>query len=332
MDHKEDVTILGAGVIGLTLALELRRRGFGVQLWEQGLPGMQASWAAAGMLAATDPHNPPALAALAAFSVAAYPAFLERLHVTTGLAVPFQTDSTVQFAADGTAHRIPEHSLDPRQLLHALLAAVQREKISIRAATAETLPDSDFVVRTTGAWSGAFGVRPCKGQMIRVQMPPHERLAEVYRSEHMYVVPRTRGAQAGTALLGATVEDCGFDTVVHEGDLARLRQAATELVPHLPALADPELCPLVEAWAGLRPSTTDGLPLLGEVPADRPGQRNFVATGHFRNGILLAPGTALVIADLLQQRSPAVDLRPFEPSRAAVSTSQHVAPFGHARR
>jgi glycine oxidase len=143
--------------------------------------------------------------------------------------------------------------------------------------------------------------------MLRVQLPSP--LTEVHRSEHIYIVPRTLGPQAGTALIGATIEDAGFDTTTHPADLATLRARAAEL---LPALASESNAPQLEAWAGLRPFTPDELPLLGALPFS---PREFAATGHFRNGILLAPATAHVMADLLENKSPTIDLAPFSPTR-----------------
>jgi glycine oxidase len=104
------------------------------------------------------------------------------------------------------------------------------------------------------------------------------------------------------------VEDAGFDTAVHQRDLDHLRSLAAKL---LPALASGREAPLLEAWAGLRPATPDGLPVLGRIGSSS----EFVATGHFRNGILLAPATAVLLADLLEGRPPAVDLSAFSPGR-----------------
>ena len=151
--------------------------------------------------------------------------------------------------------------------------------------------------------------------MIRARIPAGMELREVHRREDIYIVPRVHGPQAGTVLIGATVEDAGYDLHTHSSDLAHLRKLASELIP---ALASETEAPQVEAWAGIRPATTDSLPLLGALdPAPKmPGSpREFVATGHFRNGILLAPATAVVMADLLENRPPSVDLAPFRPER-----------------
>jgi glycine oxidase len=155
--------------------------------------------------------------------------------------------------------------------------------------------------------SGPLPVMPRKGQMLRVTMPEGLALTEVHRSERVYVVPRTRGPQAGTALIGATVEDAGFDVSTNADDLAQLRAWGAELVPQLGSEVD---APMVEAWAGLRPMTPDQLPLLGRW------NDSVIATGHFRNGILLAPATAEVIADLLEGKATAVDVSAFAPGRS----------------
>ena len=323
LSSRQDVTILGAGVIGLSLALELRRRGARVTLIERRAAATQASWAAAGMLAAQDPFNPPQLAKLARLSAALYPVYLHELSDLSGLEVPFQTHATLQHMPDGTVRSFAERSLDPRQLAVALLTAVQRTGIRLlqhRAPVPTIRPaaaSAAVVVHTTGAWAAAPGIVPRKGQMLRVKLPAGSRLRQVYRSEQVYVVPRTQGPQAGTALIGATVEDAGFDTETVPEDLAALRQLGARLVPSDPALADPQLTPMVEAWAGLRPATPDGLPLLGTLPqpAGDASPPHFIAAGHFRNGILLAPATAILMADLIENHVPALDLTPFAPAR-----------------
>lgn len=146
--------------------------------------------------------------------------------------------------------------------------------------------------------------------MLRVRPRAGLQLREVHRSEHIYIVPRTSGAQAGTALIGATVEDTGFDARLSVHAAASLRSLAAALLPEFGSETD---TPLVETWAGLRPSTPDGLPILGRL---REAGR-FVASGHYRNGILLAPATARILRDLLEGKSPAVDISCFAPERFA---------------
>lgn len=332
-NYRSDVIIAGAGLIGLSLALELHHRGARVTVLEQSRALQQASIAAAGMLAVDDPHNPPSLHPLSRLSIAFYPAFLERIASLSGISIPFQTETTLQYLASGNIKQLSERSLDPRQLAAALLAAVRATSIDLREHTplhvayestqsitatnkAGLNITAQHLVFTTGAWSpGLPGIFPRKGQMLRVQLPPSlENLREVHRNEHIYIVPRNSGPQAGTALIGATVEDAGFDTTTHPADLAQLRLLAAQI---LPALADDTLSPEVESWAGLRPATPDGLPFLGHVALE---DRKLLATGHFRNGVLLAPATATVLADMLEGKQQRIDLTPFTPERFASST------------
>jgi glycine oxidase len=320
-----DVLIAGAGIIGLSLALELHARHATVAVIDPQLALRQTTWAAAGMLAADDPHNPAALHPLASFSVALYPAYLRRIEAITGIAVPFQTDTVVQYLPGGATQRFPEHSVDPRQLAEALLIAVRSTPITLYENTGRwdfaDLDDTLHIrtasgvhlfprqlIHATGAWfQGRQIVTPRKGQMLRVAMPPGLDLREVHRRADIYIVPRTAGPQAGSAVIGATDEDAGYDLRTHTLDLDRLRSLAAELLPDFASADD---APAVESWAGLRPSTPDLLPLLGAL-----SQRQFVATGHYRNGILLAPATAVVIADLITGNSSPIDLSPFNPQR-----------------
>ena len=311
---KSDILILGAGVIGLALGLELRKRGFRVDVFDSRTPLAGASTAAAGMLAVEDPHNPAELLPFSRLSGSLYPSFLTLVKELSGTEVPFQTKTTVQYMPDGTRHILQEHSIDPRQLAPALLLAALNS--GVRLLSEEPDQPSETVIHTTGAW-GAEGlpVTPRKGQMLRVQVPPGMRLEQVHRSEHVYVVPRSQGPQAGTALIGATVEDAGFDLKTSPEALAGLRRKGAALVPEL---AEERSAPALEAWAGLRPATPDDLPLLGaweDPPHASLGQRRFIATGHFRNGILLAPATAVLMADLIEGRSGPVSLGPFDPRR-----------------
>jgi glycine oxidase len=305
-----DVVIQGAGIIGLAIALELHTRGLRVLVLERDAALQQAATAAAGMLAVEDPHNPPALHALAQHSAALYPAFLQRIESLSGIRVRFQTSATQQYLPDGTHTQLREHSLDPRELAAALLAAIRATSIDLREHTSlqpETLLPSARIIDTRGAWSPH--TVPRKGQMLRVQLASHAQLDEVHRGEHIYVVPRLHGAQAGSAIIGATLEDAGFDTTLSAAQLNRLRELLLELNPSLAAIAH---APLLEAWAGLRPATSDALPILGRTQPDG----TLLATGHYRNGILLAPATAIVMADLITGTAPTIDLTAFNPDRS----------------
>jgi glycine oxidase len=166
--------------------------------------------------------------------------------------------------------------------------------IGVRTAAGEELR-ADAVVLATGAWSGRTEwlpeharppVRPVKGQIVELRSrdgsPPCERIVA---SERVYLVPRADGR----LIVGATVEEQGFDTAVTAGGVHELLREAYRL---LPDVAEMEL---LDSMAGLRPGTPDNLPLIG------PGaiEGLILATGHYRNGILLAPLTADTVAAVL---------------------------------
>lgn len=347
-----DICIAGAGIIGLTLALELDSRGARVTVLDQGEPLSEASTAAAGMLAACDPENPTELYPLSHLSRAIYPQFLDRLFDLAGITVPFQTTSTLQeihsskatgdltvLGTETLSLLLPhlnfrgsrfallnEHSLDPRELARALYYAVRSTKIDLRSHvpvrdirsnshsievhTSSEVLHASRIVDCTGAWGltqsspGRVRAIPRKGQMLSVRLPQSLPLHIVVRTADIYIVPRTIGPMAGRAVIGATVEDAGFDKTVQADEIARLRKRATELLPDLAEAEE------VESWAGLRPGTSDGLPLLGQVE-----ENHFLAAGHYRNGILLAPATGRVMAQILAGEEPDVDLSAFSPLR-----------------
>ncbi|HTH53392.1 MAG TPA: FAD-dependent oxidoreductase [Edaphobacter sp.] len=350
-----DFCIAGAGIIGLSLALELHRRGVRVTVLDQSEPLGEASTAAAGMLAAGDPDNPQELRKLSELSRSLYPEFLDRIFELSGTVVPLHTSTTLQevslhemerarnltvLSPETISHLLPqlrvgsrrfalldENSLDPRELAKALLAAVRAAKIELRTGTpirfvrtsreeTEVHTTSEVlcpkqIVDCTGAWGltqlpeGHVRTVPKKGQMLSVMLPRSLPLHVVVRTSEIYIVPRTTGPAAGHAVIGATVEDAGFDKTVYPGEIARLRARASELLPELADAVE------VETWAGIRPGSSDGLPLLGKVAENR-----FIAAGHYRNGILLAPATARVMAQLLLGETPQTDLSAFSPLRS----------------
>jgi glycine oxidase len=321
-----DFAVAGAGIIGLSLALELNSRGASVCVLDTAAALAGASSAAAGMLAVADPHNPAELGELSAFSLSLYDPFLARITALSNLEVPYQTTTAIQYV-DGGSVELTEKSVDPRQLGPSILEAVHRAGIPVleNCRRIEIREERDRIVlkplqrpavvanrlvHASGAWfDGKPPVTPRKGQMLRVKMPAELHIDQVHRSSVIYVVPRIHGPQAGTALIGATDEDAGFDLRTRSVDLDELRLRASAL---LPLLGDPAAAPQLEAWAGLRPATADGLPLIGRLPAS---ERQWIAGGHYRNGILLAPGTAVALADVLENKPAAVDLRPFDPIR-----------------
>jgi glycine oxidase len=221
------------------------------------------------------------------------------------------------------ALRFPgDHQVDNRSLSAALWAAAARAGAEFRIGAEVTgvvveggraagvvceggeRIDADAVVVAGGCWSGRLAglprplpVEPVHGQLLALEaVPPVFR--HVVDSPRCYLVPRAEGR----VIVGATVERTGFRKAVTAAGVMRLLRGALEVAP---VLAD---APLLETWSGLRPGTPDGLPILGSDP----DVANLLyATGHYRNGILLAPLTGRLIADLLLGREPTLDLQPF---------------------
>jgi glycine oxidase len=175
------------------------------------------------------------------------------------------------------------------------------------------------VVNAMGAWAGrvrgttALPVRPVRGQIAVVRAPRPPFRHAVY-SARAYAVAR----RDGRVLLGSTREAVGFDKHVTAGGIAGILDAALELAPELGAL------PVSEAWAGLRPGSGDGRPIVGADPAVR---GYYVASGHYRNGVLLAPLTArLVAASLRGEPSPWHDVIGVGRFAGAADAGQRVDP------
>ncbi len=169
--------------------------------------------------------------------------------------------------------------------------------------------EADAVVLAGGAWSGRLAARfgvglpvePVKGQIVLLRGAPGV-LGRIVKHARVYAVPR----RDGRVLVGATMERADFDRRPTEEARAALLGAIREVAPGLLAL------PVERQWTGFRPGSPDGLPFLGPVRA-HPGL--WAATGHYRNGVLLAPITAEIIAHWIAGRPPALDLRPFAPER-----------------
>jgi glycine oxidase len=343
-----DAIISGAGIIGVSLALELHERGAQVLVLDSGEPGREASSAAAGMLAAADPETPLALRPLAIASAQIFPGYVQKLEAAAQMQVDFRRLGTIALLEDPSTPReymslsasdlqrlapslhthslsaffIEEDSVDPLLLTQAALATARNLGIEIRGhAAVKDIRSCDskvevssaagqFIARSfvncQGAWSGA-PVKPRKGQMLYVQ-PQTNLLQHVLRTPEIYIVPRS----TGKILIGATVEDVGFDKSVSTSTIQDLLGTAAKYLPELAA------APITQSWAGLRPGTPDDLPILG--PTEIPGA--FVASGHFRNGILLAPITARIMTDLIEGRTSPLDITAFSPARFGPTASQ----------
>jgi glycine oxidase len=348
-----DVTIIGGGIIGLSLAIALRKRGATVLVVERGEPGREASHAAGGMLVDYGLETPSVLQPLATAGARMYPEFVQELQFASGMHVDLRDQGTIVFPPPEHVHERPgftlasllpvplaelepalaesnrpalylkERSVDPRALSTAAWKAAKRHGVDFSSgdevtevavvdgrATGVTTTKSAFqaakIVNCAGAWSGQIGphsfpTRPVKGQMLCLLMPERTLVKHVIRSPDAYLIPRSDGR----LLVGATVEEAGFDKRTDLATIQRFHRAAIDLVPEL------RNGKILEDWAGLRPGTPDALPILG--PTATPGY--YVATGHFRDGILLAPITAEVMAAVIEGHAPDYDLTPFSPAR-----------------
>jgi glycine oxidase len=346
-----DVIIIGGGIIGISLAIELRKSGATVLIVERGEPGREASHAAGGMLVDCPAETAPALQELATASARMYPEFARELEIESGINVDLRDDGAIvfpgpervyEFASEASlpaplaklepaladqgerpAFFLRERWVEPRALTSAALATAKRRGVDVSSGedvtalrmsegrasgvvTKKTEFLADKVVNCAGAWSGqiaphAFPTRPVKGQMLYLLSPSRNLLRHVIRAPEAYLIPRSDGR----ILVGTTTEEAGFDKRTDVGAIQRLHDAAIGLIPEL------RNAKILEDWAGLRPGTPDALPIMGETST--PGY--YVATGHFRDGIMLAPITARVMADVIAGKNCGYDLKPFSPFR-----------------
>lgn len=352
-----DVLIVGGGIIGLAIALELRQRGTQVTVLSQDFTAA-AGHAAAGMLApGAEQIAPSPMADLCLRSLALYPTWIHKLEDLSGqdsgywpcgilsptsanniditadqnlqpsLTNQLNQPRVIKLSAAAThsyqsglsshikgASFYPEDAqVDNRALMKALRSVVQdlgvniEEGVSVEGVmqrqqqvtglrTSAGTKQAEHYVIATGAWSGELlpiPVVPRKGQLIAVRVPPGygqvQPLRRVLYGEKVYIVPR----RDGRIVIGATIEDVGFSAHNTPAGVAALLNAAIELYP---ALKD---FPIEECWWGFRPATPDEMPILGAGPC----QNLTLATGHHRNGILLAPITAQLIADYIQGKA-----------------------------
>jgi glycine oxidase len=350
-----EIVVIGSGIIGLSVAYELARRGARVTVLDARAAGLGASQASAGVLAPyiEAPAQGP-LRDLSVESLGLYDEFVARVTRDAQTEVEYRHTGTIDVALDAdeaehlkattrvletlgvrtewregadifrlapaiapaavAALFIPEHAfVSAPGLVRALFLASEAhgathrggtrvtkitrhgDRLSVHTENAggrETLT-ADNVVIAAGSWSGqidtgdapAVPVRPVRGQLLHLAWNPSVApLAHVLWGARCYMVPW----QDGTVLVGATVEEVGFAEDVTVAGVHTLLSAAAELVP------DTMSARFKEARVGLRPASSDTVPVIGPSP-EMPGL--FYATGHYRNGILLAPLTAVMLAD-----------------------------------
>ncbi|MGK7909277.1 MAG: glycine oxidase ThiO [Synechococcus sp.] len=329
---KWDAIVVGGGAIGMAIAYELSLGGYKVALVERSEVGKQASWAAAGMLAprAEELEDGPLLK-FCLRSLASYPEWSANLETLSGTPTGYwlcgilrpclqgeeltgdrylsaselkELQAGLGESVVGAAWLPQEGQVDNRQLVTSLRAALTEagvvvisktevqnwdvEGTHVRAVhTSRGRLEANNFVLATGAYSGQLlplPVRPLKGQMMSV-FDPDCQLQHVLFGRGIYIVPR----QDGRIVIGATEEDVGFEEGNTGGAIHGLLERAIAIYPKIQHLT------LLETWWGYRPTTPDLLPVLGRGP-----QANlYLATGHHRNGILLVPATARIMADLI---------------------------------
>jgi glycine oxidase len=363
------IAIIGGGVIGLAIGWRLAAAGRPVTVFERGIAGHGASWAAAGMLAPVSEAEPEetALIDLALAGHALWPSFAAELERQSGMTIDYwpcgglhvaltrDEMERLRFLQAFLAHRelesrwigvgearaqLPhlsphakaallcpsDHQVDNRKLTVALRAAFTAAGGVLLEETEVTALDlvggrvagvvagdcrhaAELAILAAGAWSGGIGalprsyqppVRPVKGQMLCVRMATPLTGRILWR-EGRYLVPR----RDGRLLIGATVEEQGFDDRMTAGGLFQLLEQAREILPAIDDL------PVEEVWSGFRPASRDDAPILG--PSPLPGL--IYATGHYRHGILLTPITAAGIAEYVAGGTLPIALRPFTAAR-----------------
>jgi glycine oxidase len=236
-----------------------------------------------------------------------------------------------------------EATVEPRALMSAVIAACKKRGVEFRTGQSVRALSRDgdvcagvvagtekistrHVVIAAGSFCGDIEISdgpetaaisqfaptyPVRGQMLALRHPGVQ-ITRVLRSERAYLVPRADGR----LIAGSTLENVGFNKEVTPEGLHKILDGVREMVP---ALHDADI---VETWAGLRPGTSDGLPIIGHTSLGG----LFVATGHYRNGVLLAPATAAIIRDLIVVGKTEMNIDAFSPLRFAAKAAQAPAP------
>jgi len=368
-----DLLVVGAGLIGLSCALEAARSGLDVLVVDAGV-GERASEVAAGMIAPVGEASwgEEALLAAAFDSAGRWPGYAERLEEESGEPVGYRRCGALHVGLDrdeaaelrrvhelhdrlgldsewltaGACRRLEpglstevaggfgapgEAEVDPRVVLAALRAACAKVGVRAESATVgEVLRGDDGAVAGVGLEGGgrlaaatvllaagvriaalvpagvAAPVRPMKGEIVRLRARAGEEpCRRIIAAERVYVVPRANGE----VVVGATVEDRGFDLRVTAGGVHELLREAYRAVPEIAELE------LVGCEAGLRPTTPDNAPMIGWAGIDG----LMIAGGHHRNGVLLAPFTAATVGALLRGEPAPAAAVALTPERFAAS-------------
>jgi glycine oxidase len=369
-----DVAVVGAGIIGSSVAFECAVRGARVVLLERQTPGSGASGMAAGMLApCSETAEPGPFLTLGLDSLARWPGFAARVTEESGVDCQLVIDGVLRVALDeadaavvqqriawqrdagvavqwvdadaltsfepalsttaGAAWYASEGQVNSARAVAAIVAAAAQHGVALRCGAGVVAVDgagvrlgdgavvsAATVALCAGPWTGgvlaALGIspaaiRPVLGQLIGIRGVAHPPEHVLYAGACGYALTR----RDGEVIVGASEDDTGFDTAVRDAVTESLTGVARRLLRDPGAVATPAV------WTGLRPATPDGLPLLGSLDVGS-GPRVLVATGHYRNGVLLAPATAAGVAsmaldDAVPRGWEAFDASRFPPSPAA---------------
>jgi glycine oxidase len=300
--------VVGAGIIGMSIAWRLSQRGMRIEVFDAGRVGGESSWAGAGMLApGGEVDAPNRLAKLTVDGLKLYPNFVRELEDESGVPIDFSPCGALERTSDDTraecqaalgirSERLnpnevfyPDDAVvDPRDVVHALQVACTRRGVCFH----ENHPVAKIegpAVLAAGAWSSSIetpvpvaAAFPVRGHLISYQMAPGS-LPHILRSGETYLLQR----KSGLTIAGSNMERVGFDRTPNREIIAEIDRRARTLFPPLP---QPH-----ESWLGFRPGTSAPEPQIGLVR----GTELFLAYGHFRNGILLAPMTAQMAVEAL---------------------------------
>lgn len=316
--HKLKIAIIGGGIIGLSTGWQLLKKGHDVHLFERQKVGSQTSYAAAGMLSL---YSEPELQSLYEEGLNFYPSFLKELREDVQEKIDLQGPGTLYLSLDQNDTALlrrklkkgvwlsqeevlekeplispkvqggffveEEKQIDNRRLLTLLVKAFLKcggnlyEECKIKK---EELYFFDRIIEAIG--SASDKTWPNKGQILTLKMHPFN-IQHVVQTPRIYLVPKGDG----TLRVGATSEDVGFDRSIKAGALLELLKGGYEI---LPAIEEMDFQEVISAF---RPATEDRHPIIG--PTDIPG--HYVATGHGRAGILLAPYTAYKIGEMIDE-------------------------------
>ena len=364
--RSTEVAIVGAGVIGLSCAFELAKRGKSVTVIEREESGFGASTVAAGMLTPSFEveTTPPSLVELQLDSLRRYPSFVAEIEGASDLSCEYRDEGTlwvsrhrddelelehirkIQEDRGLPARRLTgretrqiepylspriiggllvetDHQVNSRKLVPALAAACRslgvelfehtavrtverssgRIELTLQSPDGQSTLCAGQVLLAAGVWLEEglvtplpqIGMRPIKGQIGHLKGQPL--VNRVLRNSDVYIVPRA----GGELLLGATEEEQGFDLQPTAGGTLDLLRYAFEILPGLYDLY------VSEIDVGLRPAVSDHQPVLGPTESDG----IFIAGGHYRGGVILAPATAYWMAELITTGSVPRAIEPF---------------------